>query len=182
LQGFHILREGFQVPFCTECGYQHDGANFCPECGHPQPGTSPRGATQATGETTPPPQEPPETAVWEGESKGMANRVSGGSLVTARYRLTDRMLYFREGVATSRTEQVPLWAIRDIDVSEGFLQKRWGIGTVVVHVQHSDYTGRSNVYLEDIEEPGKVAQLINEHAQQAHLKYQQRQQTRYFGR
>jgi membrane protein YdbS with pleckstrin-like domain len=111
----------------------------------------------------------------------MTNRMSGGRLVGARYRLTDRAIYFREGVVTTNTQQVPLWAVRDVDVKEGMLQRSRGVGTVTVLVEHSDYTGRNRVVMADIEQPGQVAQLINEHAHRERIRHQQRQQTRYYG-
>jgi hypothetical protein len=55
-------------------------------------------------------------------------------------------------------------------------------GDVIVHVEHSDYTGRSVVELRDITEPLKVRDLLNEHTHHERFAYQQRQQTRYFGR
>jgi hypothetical protein len=126
-------------------------------------------------------QAEPEEVLWEGESKSMANRMSGGKVVSASYRLTNRAIYVREGVVTTTTQQVPLWAVRDVDVSEGMLQRTRGIGNITVFVEHSDYTGRNTVVLADVEEPGRVAQLINQHAHRERLAYQQRQQTRYYG-
>ncbi len=169
------------MPFCRHCGYQYEGAaKFCPECGQPQTDVPAAAQPQAPQEV-PISQDEPEEVLWEGESKSMTNRMSGGKVVTARYRLTNRAIYFREGVVTTTTQQVPLWAVRDIDVSEGMLQRARGIGNVKVFVEHSDYTGRNTVVLEDIEEPGKLAQLINQHAQRERIAYQQRQQTRYYG-
>jgi hypothetical protein len=168
------------MPFCRHCGHQYEGvAKFCPECGQPQSDVA--AAQPQSPQETPVSQDEPEEVLWEGESKSMANRMSGGKVVSARYRLTNRGIYFREGVVTTTTQQVPLWAVRDVDVHEGLLQRRRGVGTVVVRVEHSDYTGLNKVYMEDIEEPGKVAQFINEHAQRERFAYQQRQQTRYYG-
>jgi Bacterial PH domain/zinc-ribbon domain len=168
------------MPFCRHCGHQYEGAaKFCPECGQPQTDVA---AAQAQAPQEPPiSQDEPEEVIWEGESKSMANRMSGGKVVSARYRLTNRAIYFREGVVAKTTEQVPLWAVRDIDISEGMLQRRRGVGTIKVFVEHSDYTGKNTVILDDVEEPGRVAQLINQQAQRERLAYQQRQQTKYYG-
>ncbi len=168
------------MPFCRHCGHQYEGAaKFCPECGQPQ--TDVAAAQPQAPQEAPISQDEPEEVLWEGESKSMANRMSGGKVVSARYRLTNRAIYFREGVVATTTQQVPLWAVRDIDVSEGMLQKRRGVGNITVFVEHSDYTGRNTVVLADVEEPGRVAQLITQHAQHERLAYQQRQQTRYYG-
>ena len=130
------------MPFCRHCGHQYEGAaKFCPECGQPQTDVA---AAQAQAPQEPPiSQDEPEEVIWEGESKSMANRMSGGKVVSARYRLTNRAIYFREGVVAKTTEQVPLWAVRDIDISEGMLQRRRGVGTLKVFVEHSDYTGKT---------------------------------------
>ncbi len=56
-----------------------------------------------------------------------------------------------------------------------------GVGTVIVHVQHSDYTGRDNVTLQDIEQPGTVRDLLNQYSSTEQLDHERRQQTRYFG-
>lgn len=169
------------MPFCRHCGHQYEGAaKFCPECGQPQTDVATVAQSQAPQEA-PISQDETEEVLWEGESKSMANRMSGGKVVSARYRLTNRAIYFREGVVTTTTQQVPLWAVRDIDVSEGMLQRSRGVGNVTVFVEHSDYTGRNTVVLADVEEPGRIGQLINQHAQRERLAYQQRQQTRYYG-
>lgn len=165
------------MPFCPNCGYQHEGAKFCPECGHPQ---NAGGASQQPPLSAPP--EEPEQVVWEGESKNLTNLMSGGRWVTSRYQLSNKALYFDEGLVSTTSQQVPLWAVRDIDVHQRWLQKARGTGDVVVHVQHSDYTGRARVALVDIEEPLKVRNLLNEHAQRERLAYDQRQHTRYYRR
>ncbi len=120
--------------------------------------------------------------LWEGEAKDLTNLASDGRLVSCRYRLTNKALYFDEGLVTTVSQQVPLWAVRDIDIRQGFLQKRRGVADVVVTVQHSDYTGRSTVLVKDVEGALALRDLLNKHAQQERLDYQQRQQTRYFGR
>jgi hypothetical protein len=169
------------MPFCRHCGHQYEGAaKFCPECRQPQTDVV-ANQPQASKEAPISQDEPGEEVIWEGESKSMANRMSGGKVVSARYRLTNRALYSREGVVAMTTEQVPLWAVRDIDVTEGIIQRTRGVGNVKVFVEHSDYTGKTTVVLADIEEPGKIAQLINQQAHRERIAYQQRQQTQYYG-
>jgi hypothetical protein len=73
-----------------------------------------------------------------------------------------------------------LWAVRDVDVKQSVTQKARGVGDVVVRVQHSDYTGRSQVALESVEKPREVRDLLNGHAQTARLEYQRRSQTHVY--
>jgi len=174
------------MPFCPECGAKHDGAKFCPNCGLPQPGTGDAESTSvapAGGAATPPPaqtSEAPEETLWEGESKNVKNVASGGRVVQARYRLTNRALYWSRGVLTTNSEQIPLWAVRDIDVKQNLLQKRRGVGDVRVWCQHDDYTGRAWVRLESVEAPHEVRDLLNQQSQQQRLWYDERARTKLY--
>jgi hypothetical protein len=80
--------------------------------------------------------------LWEGESHDTGNLASGGGMVRAKYRLTTRMLYFQRGTLSTRTEQVPLWAIRDVTIRQTMTQRKRGVGTIRVWVEHADFAGR----------------------------------------
>ncbi len=166
------------MPFCRNCGHQYQGAaKFCPECGHSQaPNVGAPEQAPEIGEAE------AETTLWEGDSQNLAKAASGGRIVLSRYRITTRNLYFDAGLITTTSEQVPLWAVRDIDMKQYLVQKMRGLGDVIVHVQHSDYTGRAKVELRDVQNPAYVRELLNQHAQRERLAYQQRQQTHYYGR
>jgi len=176
------------MPFCPECGTKHDGAKFCPNCGFPQPGAAAEGETTSSasaraGAPSPSEQagiEAPEETLWEGESKNVKNVASGGRVVQARYRVTSRALYWSRGVLTTNSEQIPLWAVRDIDVKQNLLQKRRGVGDVRVWCQHDDYTGRAWVRLESVEKPHEVRDLLNQHSQQQRLWYDERARTKLY--
>jgi len=101
-------------------------------------------------------------------------------MVRARYRITSEMIYFDAGLVSNKSEQIPLWAVRDVDVSQSMTQKARKIGDVVVHCQHSDYTGRDTVTLESVDDPKSVRDLLNGHASRARLDYQQRGQTVHY--
>jgi len=162
------------VAFCTNCGNDAGNARFCGNCGQPMSaGSGPAPAAMPTNQ--------PETTLWEGASKELSSMASGGRLTKARYRLTNKALYFEEGMLSTTSQQVPLWAVRDIDMKQSMTQKMRGVGTVIVHVQHSDYTGRDNVTLQDIEQPGTVRDLLNQYSSTERLDHERRQQTRYFG-
>ncbi len=165
------------MAFCRNCGTEHQGANFCPNCGTPQ-----AAGTNVQQQHQPPRQDDEEAAVWEGASSDMMSAASSGRLSSCRYRLTTKSLYFDEGLLSSNSQQVPLWAVRDIDVKQGMVQKMRGVGTVIVHVEHSDYTGRNKVELRDIEGPLDVRDQLNRYAQRERLQYDQRQRTQWYGR
>ena len=119
------------MPFCPDCGTEHQGARFCPNCGIPQPGTTAPGAhaavaTPSAPASIPEREEEDEKTVWEGEAKTVTKAATRGHLVTARYQLTNKTLYFQEGALSTRQQQVPLWAVRDIDVERSLTQKARG--------------------------------------------------------
>jgi uncharacterized membrane protein YdbT with pleckstrin-like domain len=117
-----------------------------------------------------------ETTIWETKAKSLAWMATGGKITTAKYRLTTRALYFERGTLRTDAQQIPLWAIRDIDLTQSLTQKARGVGSLVVH------TDREAVRLENIEHPRWRGISINEHSQAARRAYEQRQRTWYHGR
>ena len=161
---------------CSNCGSrQTEGARFCSSCGTPLDRRVPRRPPRSPAPDT----EAPEMTLWEGESHDTANVASGG-MVRAKYRLTTRMLYFQRSSLSTSTEQVPvwaqvpMWAIRDVTIRQTMTQKKRGVGTVRVWVEHPDFAGRVHVSLIDIEQPVVVWELINQHAQYERLAYERR--------
>lgn len=164
------------MAFCGNCGEQHQGSKFCPNCGTPQ------AASVHAEQHQPPVMDEDEMTVWEGSSKNMTSAASGGRLTSSRYRLTNKSLYFDDGLLTSDSQQVPLWAVRDVDVKQGMLQKARGVGDVLVYVEHSDYTGRNGVRIKDIEGPLTVRDQVNKYAGKERREYDQRRRTQWYGR
>jgi hypothetical protein len=164
------------MPFCSNCGTQVDGVNFCPNCGAPQAQstTSSQPAAAVTSSSAPPADV--ETTIWETESKSLAGMATGGKISTGKYRLTTRALYFERGVVRTDAQQIPLWAIRDVDLTQSLAQKARGVGTLVVH------TDREAVRLENIEHPRWARDSINQHSLAARQTYEQRQRTWYHER
>lgn len=118
--------------------------------------------------------------LWEGEKRSLTAAATGGKMVSAKYRITTEMIYFEAGLLSSKSEQIPLWAVRDVDVNQTMTQKARKIGDVVVHCQHSDYTGREQVTLESVDDPKGIRDLLNRHASEARHAYQQRGQTVHY--
>lgn len=164
------------MAFCTSCGSEVSGAKFCPNCGQPQAGT-PLPAAQPQ-QTLP---EAEETTIWEGTSRELSSLASGGKLTRARYRLSNKALYFEQGMLSTTSQQVPLWAVRDLDVTQSLSQKMRGVGNITVHVEHSDYTGLTEIVLDSVQDPSTLRDKINQYAHRERLSYEQRRQTRYFG-
>jgi hypothetical protein len=118
--------------------------------------------------------------LWEGEKKSLTNAATGGKVIGARYRITSEMIFFEAGLLSSSSEQVPMWAVRDVDVKQSMTQKARKVGDVIVRLEHSDYTGRSQVTLDSIEDPKSVRDLLNRAAGPARLAHQQLAQTVHY--
>jgi hypothetical protein len=74
----------------------------------------------------------PDT-LWFGSSKSAATSATGVS--KAMYRITKDRVWIDTGLLGVRSEQVPLWAVRDIDVRQSVLQRGKDIGDVVLHLE-----------------------------------------------
>lgn len=119
------------------------------------------------------------STLWEGQSKDLTSAASGGRLVKNSYKVTTEFIYVDSGLISSSSEQIPLWAVRDVDVKQSLLQKARGVFTVTVRCQHDDFTGRSSVVMEDVENGRQLRDLLNQHAEKARREYQQRAQTQH---
>ena len=117
--------------------------------------------------------------IWEGERTTLASLASGGKLVRERYRLTAEHLHFDAGILSVKEEQVPTWAIRDVDLEQSLKQRAIGIGDITVNCQHDEYTGRDKVTLEGVKDPKAVRDLLMQVGKKARLEHQQRAQTSF---
>jgi hypothetical protein len=112
--------------------------------------------------------------LWFGESKGGATGAAGVS--KARYRITKDRIWIESGLLGTRTESVPLWAVRDMDVRQAVWQRGKDVGDVVlglddpaygVHQDTFNLTGTpehgmtsGQVVLDNIESPYSVVDLL----------------------
>jgi|AntAceMinimDraft_13_1070369.scaffolds.fasta_scaffold13608_2 hypothetical protein len=117
--------------------------------------------------------------IWAGESKDLTSAASGGKLVKSSYKVTTEFIYVDSGLLKSSSEQIPLWAVRDVDVKQGMIQKARGLFTVTIRCQHDDFTGRSSIIMEDVEGGRELRDLLNQHSEQARREYQKRAQTQH---
>ena len=120
--------------------------------------------------------------LWEGETKDLTSAATGGKVVKKRYRITSEYIYEDAGILGSREEQIPLWAVRDIDVKQSIIQKARNVGDVKVRVEPNEYTGKKEITLESIETPKEVRNLLNDHSRIAReLRLKQQQSVNYLG-
>jgi uncharacterized membrane protein YdbT with pleckstrin-like domain len=117
--------------------------------------------------------------LWEGEGKSLVAQASQGVLGSKKYTITDEYIYSEVGSLSSRGEQIPLWAVRDVDFRQTLVQKARGVATITVRTEHNDYTGTGEIALEDVAAGMELRNLINNAAQAARLAYQQRSQTQH---
>ena len=118
--------------------------------------------------------------VWVGERKSAGTSAIGVS--TTRYRITKDKIYVESGLMSSVSEQVPLWAVIDVDVRQSVLQRPKNIGDVAVMIdvaQYPGHSGSSELLLDNIEDPFTVRDLLNEHVSEARAKKQMLTQTQY---
>ena len=118
--------------------------------------------------------------VWVGEKKSVGTSAIGVS--TTRYRITRDKIYVESGLMSSVSEQVPLWAVLDVDVRQNLMQRPKNIGDVAVMIdvaQYPGHSGSSELLLDNIEDPFTVRDLLNQHVAEARAKKQMLTQTQY---
>ncbi len=118
----------------------------------------------------------PET-LWYGERKSVGGAAVGVS--NQRYRITKDKIFVDAGLLSTSSEQVPLWAVRDVDVTQSLLQQGKDIGDVIVHLEHPEFHGKPMVTLDNIEGPHAVRDLVNSLVSEARAKKQMLTQTQY---
>jgi hypothetical protein len=73
----------------------------------------------------------PDT-LWFGASQNPATGATG--ITKAWYRLTKDRIWIETGVLGTRSEYVPLWAVKDIDVRQSVLQRGKDVGDVALRL------------------------------------------------
>ncbi|MGY1745284.1 PH domain-containing protein [Blastococcus sp. SYSU D00695] len=112
--------------------------------------------------------------LWFGESKGGATGVAG--VAKARYRITKDRIWIESGLLGTRTESVPMWAVRDMDVRQAVWQRGKDVGDLVLGLDDPAYgvqqdtftltgmpeqgTTSGQVVLDNIENPHQVYDLL----------------------
>ena len=117
--------------------------------------------------------------VWVGEKKSVGTAAIGVS--ATRYRITRDKIYVESGLMSSVSEQVPLWAVLDVDVRQNLMQRPKNIGDVAVMIDVAQYPGHAGpeLLLDNIEDPFTVRDLLNQHVAEARAKKLMQTQTQY---
>ncbi|MGY1742191.1 MULTISPECIES: PH domain-containing protein [unclassified Blastococcus] len=131
--------------------------------------------------------------LWFGESKGGATGAAGVS--KARYRITRDRIWIESGLLGTRTESVPLWAVRDMDIRQAVWQRGKDVGDVVLNLDDPAYgvqqdafnltgtpehgTTSGQVVLDNIENPHQVFDLLSPLVSEARHKKTMERQSQY---
>ena len=136
--------------------------------------------------------------LWSGESKGAATSAMGVS--KARYRVTRDRVWMESGLLGTKTENVPLWSVKDIDVRQAMWQRSKDIGDVVLTLEDAAYaaeptgmfsitgmadpsgshgTASGQVVLDNIENPYAVVDILTPLISEARNKKTIERQSQY---
>jgi hypothetical protein len=113
--------------------------------------------------------------IWAGESKSLTSAATGGKVVSAKYKVTEDYIYIDSGFLSTKGEQIPMWAVRDVDVKQSLVQKALGVSDLKVLCEHNDFTGKKEVVLQSIEGARELRDLINTHSKAARVAYETQQ-------
>ncbi|TFV87236.1 PH domain-containing protein [Blastococcus sp. CT_GayMR16] len=130
--------------------------------------------------------------LWFGESKNAATSAAGVS--KARYRITKDRVWIESGLLGIRTESVPLWSIKDMDVRQAVWQRGNDVGDVVLNLEDPTYgatqdmfnvsgtiegTTSGQVVLDNIEGPYAVLDILSPLISEARTKKTIERQSSY---
>jgi hypothetical protein len=133
------------------------------------------------------------STLWYGESQNAATSAAGVS--KARYRITRDRVWIESGLLGTRTESVPLWAIRDMDVRQAVWQRSKDVGDVVLNLEDPAYGAQQDMFtltgapdhgrtsgqtvLDNIEHPFAVLDLLAPLVSEARAKKTIERQSQY---
>jgi len=130
--------------------------------------------------------------LWFGESKNAATSAAGVS--KARYRITKDRVWIESGLLGTRTESVPLWAIKDMDVRQAVWQRGKDIGDVVLNLEDPSLGANQDMFnmtgniegttsgqtvLDNIENPYQVLDILAPLISEARTKKTIERQSQY---
>lgn len=110
--------------------------------------------------------------LWSAVGKPLTG-IGGG-----RYRLTDEYLIFEKGALSTKSQQIRVHEIFDVDANQSMGQKARGIGTITLWAQRP--SGKEKVLLEDIPNFREGVSIINRVADEARQRLITRQNTQHF--
>ena len=131
--------------------------------------------------------------LWFGSSQG----IGGAAMAKATYRITRDRVWIESGLLGTKSESVPLWSVKDLDVRQSLMQRGKDIGDVVLVLEDVSYgvdTGNAlsysgmsepgahttgQVVLDNIEGPSAVRELLLPLISEARRKKLMERQSQY---
>ena len=133
--------------------------------------------------------------LWFGTSKSLAGGATG--MAKATYRITRDRVWIESGMLGTKSESVPLWSVKDLDVRQNVMQRGKDIGDVVLILEDASYgvnpadtfsfsgmsepgtTAAGQVLLDNIEGPYEVRELLLPLISEARQKKLMERQSQY---
>ena len=133
----------------------------------------------------------PDT-LWFGSSQG----IGGAAMSKATYRITRDRVWIESGLLGTKSESVPLWSVKDLDVRQSLMQRGKDIGDVVLVLEDASFgvdTGNAfsysgmaqagahpgEVVLDNIEGPYAVRELLTPLISEARQKKMMERQSQF---
>ncbi len=129
--------------------------------------------------------------VWFGASQNL------GGVSKATYRITKDRVWIESGLLGTKSESVPLWSVKDVDVRQNLMQRGKDVGDVVLVLEDASYgvdtgntlsfsgmsepgaTTTGQVLLDNIEGPYQVRDLLFPLISEARQKKLMERQSQY---
>ena len=129
--------------------------------------------------------------VWFGASQNL------GGVSKATYRITRDRVWIESGLLGTKSESVPLWSVKDVDVRQNLMQRGKDVGDVVLMLEDASYgvdtgnalsfsgmsepgtTATGQVLLDNIEQPYQVRDLLFPLISEARQKKVMERQSQY---
>lgn len=104
------------------------------------------------------------TKIWSDKK-----RILGMPISFTKYSLSDDRLFIDKGFLNLKSEEILLYRIRDLSVTQTLIQRLFGVGTITLH--SSDKTSPTLEIL-DVAKPTHVKELIHKNVEE--MKIQRR--------
>lgn len=98
-------------------------------------------------------------------------RILGLPLSFTRYALSEERLFLKRGFLNVRQDEVVLYRVRDLRVSQSLWQRIFGVGTVTVV---STDKSIPELVLKNIRQPNEVKELIHEYVEKMKIERRMR--------
>ena len=106
-----------------------------------------------------------ETIIWEDKKRSI---LFGLPLSFTKYQLNKSRLFIIRGLLTTNYDEVRLYRITDVSLKRTFLQKMFGLGTIIC--TSSDKT-MGNFELKNVKDSINVKELISEGVEKERLSH-----------